>query len=292
MTPDIESISNSGSNANVSPDPSANAGGDTNTDTGPRRAIELDVTVDAPAAAVYAALTDPAQLASWFPPVASGSSAVGGKLLISWGPALEWTTTVVTAEPNRHIRWVDDPSSPLAVDWWIEARGGKTLVRLVHSGWSADAGWDEQYDATSAGWQYFLFNLRHYLERHRGTRRVLVSARRPTTLPRAEVWDRLLGAAGFALNARDRSDVREDGRVLLQLGNDPQRFDIAHSVEPTHLWGTLPGLSDALLFVEMEPGNPGYNCGIWLSTYGLNAERTAVLQQALSAMAERVIPAE
>lgn len=254
-----------------------------------RRAIELHIAIDAPAAAVWEALTDPAQLANWFPPISSGSSAVGEKLLISWGPSMEWTTTVVAAEPNRHLRWVDDPSQPMAVDWSIEGRAGKTVVRLVHSGWSADASWDEQFDATNMGWRFFLFNLRHYLERHRGIHRTMVSERRPTTMPRVELWGRLMGPPGFAVNATAR--LRDGVGVRLQLGDDPQHLDIVHCTEPTHLWGTLPGLSDAVLFVEMEPGNPGYHCGVWLSVYGLADDRVTALREALKTLADTVFTA-
>jgi uncharacterized protein YndB with AHSA1/START domain len=257
-------------------------------ETQTRRSIDLKVSIDAPTAAVWDALTDPAQLANWFPPISSGSSAVGGKLLISWGPSMEWTTTVVAAEPNRHVRWVDDPSQPLAVDWTIDGRGGKTVVRLVHSGWSAESTWDDQFDATNAGWSYFLFNLRHYLERHRGVRRAMVSERRPTTMSHAALWERLTGPEGFAVSAVGHAKVRAGDRARIQLGRDPQRLDIAHCVAPKHLWGTLPGLSDAVLFIEMEPGNPGYHCGVWISTYGLSEERVKELREATAEIVEHI----
>jgi uncharacterized protein YndB with AHSA1/START domain len=254
-----------------------------------RRSIELNVSVDVPASAVWAALTDPKELSNWFAPTVSGSSEVGKTLCISWGSPIEWTTTVATADPNRHVRWVDDPSQPLAVDWSIEGRGGKTLLRLVHSGWSTEASWDEQYDATIAGWRYFLFNLRHYLQRHRGTRRTMISTRLPSTIPRAALWDRLMGPDGFALGVRDHAALREGDHVRLQLGADPQRLEIVHYAAPTHLWGTLPGLSDALLMIEMEPGVTEYHCGIWLSTYGLNGERLQSLRDAMATLTDRVV---
>jgi uncharacterized protein YndB with AHSA1/START domain len=252
-----------------------------------RRTIDLQVAIDAPAAAAYEALTDPEQLANWFPPIASGSSAVGGTLLISWGPSMQWHTTVVAAEPNRRVRWVDDPSRPLAVDWSIEGRGGKTVVRLVHSGWSAESSWDDQFDATNAGWRYYLFNLRHYLERHRGERRVMVSERRAVTLPHAALWKRLVGPEGFAIGAPS-AKLGDGDRVRIQLGRDGQRLDIVHCAPPKLLWGTLPGLSDAVLFIEMEPGSPGYHCGIWISTYGLSLDRVTHLREAVTEIVNHV----
>src|SRR5581483_3380801 len=70
-------------------------------------------------------------------------------------------------------------------------RKGKTVVRLVNSGFSMDAEWDDQYSATEAGWKYFLFNLKHYLERHAGTPRVQLSERRKSEQPRSEMWSRI-----------------------------------------------------------------------------------------------------
>jgi uncharacterized protein YndB with AHSA1/START domain len=254
----------------------------------PTRSIQLEVTVGATADAVWSALTDPAELARWFPPMAKGSSGVGEKLLISWGPGMEWWTTVTVAEPGHHVQWVDDPAQPLVVDWRITGAGGTTSVRLVHAGWSASSDWDEQYDATKAGWTYFLFNLRHYLERHRGTPRRMVCARRPTRMSRTAAWERLMGPEGFAMADADRARLRSGARAALHLGDEALPLEVAHCASPTHLWGRLPALNNGLLFVEMECGHDEYHCGLWLSAYGLAAERTATLDSALSALADRV----
>jgi uncharacterized protein YndB with AHSA1/START domain len=257
----------------------------------PTRSIQLEVTVRAPADAVWSALTDPVELARWFPPVANGSSGVGEKLLISWGPGMEWSTTVTAAEPGHHVQWMDDPGQPLAVDWRITGEGGTTTVRLVHAGWNASSDWDEQYDATKAGWTYFLFNLRHYLERHRGVPRRMVSARRPTEMSRAAAWERLMGPEGFAIGDAERARMRSGGRATVRVADEPSPLEIVHCAPPTHLWGRLPALADGLLFVEMECGPERYHCGLWLSTYGLADDHTASLDRGLSALADRVFGA-
>ena len=60
------------------------------------------------------------------------------------------------------------------------------MVRLVQSGLSADANWDEMYDALVDGWTYFLFNLAFYLARHRGKPRGMVWKRAATVKVRAQ----------------------------------------------------------------------------------------------------------
>jgi hypothetical protein len=48
--------------------------------------------------------------------------------------------------------------------------------------------------------------------------------------------------------------------------------------------GTVKELNDGLLFIELEAGNKGWHCGVWLSVYGaepnveeLERELSAVL---------------
>jgi uncharacterized protein YndB with AHSA1/START domain len=268
-------------------------------DQQPTRAMAFEIELPVPPDVVWNALTNPTELSRWFPPVVTGTAGVGHAFTFSWGPGMEWTSTAIVWEPGRHLRWVDDPAAyeaaersggvlPLAVDWSIKGRGGQTIVRLVHSGWGASSEWDDQYDATEAGWRFFLFNLRHYLTRHRGTPRTMISARRPATIARPALWDRLLGPEGLA--TRDaRIDTLEAGqRVALNLGSATQPLDVVECTAPRSLWGTLPGLSDALLFIEMEPGER-YHCGIWLSTYGVSPSVNLEIGRAVTALADRVL---
>ncbi len=71
----------------------------------------------------------------------------------------------------------DDYFCQIAVDYHLEAAGGQTVLRLVHTGFSTDASWDKQYDGTVRGWAFELRGLEHYLERHRYTKREVVHAK-------------------------------------------------------------------------------------------------------------------
>ena len=71
-------------------------------------------------------------------------------------------------------------------------------LRLVHSGFSSDAGWDHQYDGTVRGWDFELRSLKHYLEHHRGTTRRVVHAKRVINdMELADGWARLMSRDGF-----------------------------------------------------------------------------------------------
>jgi uncharacterized protein YndB with AHSA1/START domain len=260
------------------------------TDIPATRDITIEIEIDAPQAAAWRALTTPEELARWFPPISSGSGdVVGEKLLISWGEQMEWWTTIAAVDPGQHVRWLDDPAEyakfaagesdkpVLATDWYVEARGGRTIVRIVNSGFDASSTWDDRYNAIGAGWRYFLFNLKHYLERHAGTPRTLVWERRKSPVSRDALWSRLMGADGFAL-----------GESSITLGGNTHAATVDLMNAPTHLWVRIPSLNDALLFVESELGKKeSFRCGLWLSTYGLPEAQVYGLREHLRALADR-----
>src|SRR3974390_3186152 len=81
------------------------------------RTIEMEVRIRAPREAVWSALTEPFQLAQWFPPVAGGKPGLGEELTFSWGPELQWRTRVVAWEPGRHLLWRGEGGTPPAPSW-------------------------------------------------------------------------------------------------------------------------------------------------------------------------------
>ena len=264
-------------------------------DPGPetRPPLEVEVEVDAPPDVVWRALTDAEELRRWFPLDARVTPGEGGRVWISWGPGMEGEAPIHAWDPPRRFGWTEGQEGQpvrIAVDFHLEGRGGRTVVRLVQSGFGASADWDEYYDAVEGGWTYFLFNLRWYLERHRGTPRDLVWVRRPTTLPVPEAWERVLGGGGLGI-LRDGNAPAAGERYRLALpGEAPLGGEVAYLRAPRNFAGTLPGLDDALLFVEMEAGGERWHCGVWLSTYGLDDERVAGLQRALESAVEAALP--
>lgn len=263
------------------------------------RTIEVEVRIEAPVEAVWKALTDASELSRWFPPVAEGKPGLGEPLLLSWGPEMQWHTTVAAWEPGKHLLWRDTsspefpgttqpPAAPMAVDWTLEAAaGGQVVVRLVQSGFGEGQAWDDFYDGTDRGWRFYLFALRHYLQTHRGVKRDMVSVRRPARGGPAMAWKRLWSQDGFS-PAPSESHWKAGQPFELQLGTERLRGTVAVVEQPHVFWGTLDALDAATLLVEMEPGRDLIHCGIWLSTYGLPAKRVEALQEGLTATADRV----
>jgi uncharacterized protein YndB with AHSA1/START domain len=258
------------------------------------RALEMEVTIDAPIEAVWKAFSEADEMTRWFAPAASIDGGEGGRLWISWGPAAEGEAKIEVWEPNRRIAWRESgppdasgEATSMLVDFEIEGKGGSTVVRLVHSGFGDSADWDQMYDAMESGWAYFLFNLAFYLVRHRGSVRRMISARRGTTEAVADVWRRLLGRAGMNVDG-----IAPGEKHSLKLGNgieQPGQVKIVRELRS--FAATLETLNDGLIFVEMEGGSPAWHCGVWISLYDVSDERAAVVQDALTTLMDEVFAA-
>jgi len=113
----------------------------TGTGTGAARELRAEAVVDAPAAHVWALLTDFAQMASWSPetvrmvPLKPGGLRVGQWYLgINRRKAVVWPTRSVVAEvlPGRRLVW-DTPSSGARWIWEFEPDpGDPRRTRVVH----------------------------------------------------------------------------------------------------------------------------------------------------------------
>ncbi len=254
------------------------------------RKIEIERTVDAAPEEVFRILTDPEEVSRWFPLAAEIDPKVGGRVWLSWGPGVEGEAPIHVCEPPRRFGWTerygeDDAGRPveLAIDFHVETRDGVTVVRLVQSGFTASAEWDEMYDALQDGWTYFMFNLEHYIRHHRGTPRTMAWRRARTELDRDEVWHRLLESGLVQLD--DADGATASGATFSAGLDETYRGEIVSARPGRHFAGILPELDQGLLFVEVE----GRHVGFWLSTYGADADRLATLQAALDERVEATV---
>ena len=135
------------------------------TTTKDTRTIEIEIPVDAPPEAVWKALTDPDELARWFPLEARVEPGEGGSIAVSWGPEIQGLHRIRVWEPEKRLQttWFEptemfgtpppraggswdqliredgESATRLVVDYYLEGREGGTLLRMVHSGFSRDA---------------------------------------------------------------------------------------------------------------------------------------------------------
>jgi uncharacterized protein YndB with AHSA1/START domain len=219
--------------------------------------VIAEVSIAADADAVWRAVSEGEELKRWFPVDARVTPGVGGSVWQSFGDGMDWEVPIEIWEPRRHLRTVDPPPSKLAVDYFIEAKGGETVMRIVHSGFAADA-WDDEMENLNSGWRTFAENLKHYLERHRGEPRTFAKFRHPPVqLPRSEVFPRMLSALGVTL-------VGEGERFTGSLFEGVARVSKA----PVNFSGPLTNYGDGFLMIEIEPGREQCRPAVWVSLYG------------------------
>jgi uncharacterized protein YndB with AHSA1/START domain len=257
------------------------------------RSIVMSVDVRAPLEAVWQALSTAEGMMNWFPPHAIVKPGPGGSITMAWEPGEEWEAPIVTWEPNARLGVASDMPAKdggvvrLVVDYHLEAHGGAVTVRLVHSGFDESDSWDDFIDGLTAGWSYFLYNLRHALERHPGTRRVMISARPRLHAGIDEGRQLVFGRNGFDVQP-DVTTLAPGAECTLRLGEERLRARVAVTRLPRAIAFVLPDLSDALLFVEREGLKADHRVGIWLSLYGVDPERAAALRPVVEALGQQI----
>jgi len=161
------------------------------------RDIELEIEIAADAAAVWEALSTAEGIMSWFAPIARVEPGAGGTTYIKWGEGMEGSQRIEIWEPDRHLRIVGDrpaPAPPSVVDYFIEGRGGNTVMRLVQSGFGESASFDDEYNSTRAAWAVFLQMMKHSVERGVAACRN-VSVFRILSDPPDAAWEKLMTIA-------------------------------------------------------------------------------------------------
>jgi uncharacterized protein YndB with AHSA1/START domain len=229
--------------------------------------LSVETTVAADAETVWRALTEAEHLSRWFPPEAKVTPGKGGAIWLSWGEGAGWEAPIEIWEPNQHLRTVDPPPGKIAVDYFIESKsGGETVLRIVQTGFGADAWDDETEETTKYGWTAFLANLRLYLLRHHGEPRKMVSFRHPAVaLSRDEAFRRMLAVFGFDPAAELHAGQRY---AVTTTAGDRLAGVVEVFGRPINLSAIVENLGDAFLTIEIEPGRERCRPAFWLSLYG------------------------
>ena len=253
------------------------------------RSHEHELNIDASPETVWKAITSTEELVNWFPLQADVKPGAGGNLTYIWPPDMTGICRIEEWEPPRHLRtsWMEPASPegstgterrPLAVDWFIEGKGGRTVLRLVHSGFGPDAKWDEDFEGTRRGWTFELGSLKHYLERHAGQKRRVFRVRRPVKTGASQVWERFTGPDGIIREGKlDSLGVGDNYRIVL-AGGDEVKGVVRMNMPPDEFAGTVENHNNGLMRFGFE------NCGgrpeahIWLSTWGVPAAEVDALE--------------
>jgi len=242
------------------------------------RTVEKTIEINAPADAVWKALTEGEEVARWFSLEARVTPGVGGDILWSWGDGMDWPSKIEIWEPNRHLRATYEkppgvaagplPPQRLVMDFYLETRAGKTVLRVVHAGFGATADWDNEYEGVGRGWAVELQALRFYLENHRGTPRSVAYVRQPITVSVKEAWKRLMSPQ--ALLREGSLDSLKEGdryRVTAATG-DTFEGSVMVLNPPRDFTASAENLNNSLFRILLDDCGVGSQAVVWLSAYG------------------------
>jgi uncharacterized protein YndB with AHSA1/START domain len=258
-------------------------------DTPPRT---VGATIELPASPddVWRAITDASEIEQWFCFHAEIEPRVGGVARHRWSDEFDWNYRVEAWEPGRRLRMVSrqersDGPALLALEWLLEARGGSTVLRVVHSGFGHGADWDEEVNGTNRGWYGELRNLRHYLGRHRGARRSVAWVLGRSAGRSAEAfWPTVMGRDGFvAEGAVDGLAEGDHYRIRAATGEMFEGTVLMHA-RPTDFAGTVATLDDGLVRYGWE----GPFITLWLATWNGDEAALDRFAEEWSARVERL----
>lgn len=225
------------------------------------RDIEMSIDLAATPEQVWHAISEAEEIAKWFAPEVRITRTPEPRIFVSWGEGMAVEEPIVLFEPGKRIRIRFGENvreqAPLWVDWMIDGRGGKTTLRLLHSGFSTHADDDEELDSTKRGWRIFLQNLAHYLERHAGQPCV----QRPFVLrveaDRDEVWRHIVSARGLDRDGT-LGAVSPGATYALTTASGRTLSGVVQIMEPARdLALTIADLDDSLLRVSLERTKDG-----------------------------------
>lgn len=276
------------------------------------RSIEKQVEINAPVEAVWKTLTDTMELTNWFP-LEAGENP-DGTLWIGWRDEFKFSSRVAAREENKFLRTVplqsiaekpsgDQPAitnedftdaalsqDESATEFHLQSLSKSTNLRLVQTGISADAEWDELYDGIQRGWDFQLFCLKLYLEKHAGTKRHVAYVRvLRDKLSREKAWDRLTGPDFLACDGQivglQPGDVYSfktsigdlfEGKVVFM--NPPKDFAV-----------TVKNLNDGLLRVQLDELFGYRDLTFFLSTYGIQKTQVDALEQRIRSLFQNLL---
>ncbi|HYL75079.1 MAG TPA: SRPBCC domain-containing protein [Bryobacteraceae bacterium] len=242
-------------------------------------AHETSVEIDAPIEEVWKALTEAKDIARWFAPNMTVEPGAGGEMVADWGPGIVWKNAIEVWEPNRHLRLVEtrdhfisaspaeDKMEPcrLLQDYYLEAKGGKTVLRMVHSGFGTSSNWIQEYEGTRDGWAVCFLRLKTLLERHKND----------------TVHNLMLTALCYGMDY-----VKAMAEIVAAL---PKAFEITLRGKYS-ISGFIRDVNDSILSVSVQPSSMGTVAYLELMLYGLPDEKAKAIENEWRAKLSQIFP--
>lgn len=127
------------------------------------------LTIDAPRAAVYMALTEQAGLAGWWTTETVAEPTVGSIASFTFGDRYHDTMRIEVLEPDTRVEWICLEGDPEWVGttfvFDLEEHQSSTVVRFIHGGWREMT---DFFAHCNYHWGFYMRSLKSYCETGRG----------------------------------------------------------------------------------------------------------------------------
>lgn len=223
---------------------------------------------------VWEAWAKPEIIAGWFADRAYGTPEKGSTIThVFEAFGLELPYQVVEAIPGETIVFdgIGPGGRPFRQEIHIHKRGGRTVLELVHSGFDAEASWDDEFEGIDSGWQLALAVLRHYLETYFGRAKKTWLTMRPAPLDLGRANDLFRSREGLAAWLTDgNGEVGEVGDAValsLRDGRHLGGLVLAWSGREVALsWPEIDGVLELKAFTSPAGTMVGLRAFSWADT--------------------------
>jgi uncharacterized protein YndB with AHSA1/START domain len=135
-------------------------------------AIHHLLTIQAPPDAVFAAITTPQGLNSWWTKESAGQAVLGQDYRFYFGEGYDWQAKVIDVEKNQRISW---EMTQADADWegtilefvLTTKEENRTILRFSHRNWDT---LNDHFKQCSFHWAIYLNDMRHYLQQAESNR--------------------------------------------------------------------------------------------------------------------------
>ncbi len=233
------------------------------------RKFELEIDLKQTPARVWRALSEAEELARWFPMSAAVEPRVGGRYRLDWKEPWKFAHEIEAWEPGKRLRLLDaktdQAGNPVThvIDFQLENHAGGTRLRLVHSGFSQDAEWDEEFDGISRGWDFELYLLRHYLDHHDGKDRAYALIIQDTGLDQEEMARRMFSGDVLRFTKPLAGAKRGDAYGLQSLFGEDFSGRVVTNRLAADFAGVVDNLDRGIFRYETYSGNIFFALMTW-----------------------------
>jgi uncharacterized protein YndB with AHSA1/START domain len=128
--------------------------------------IKHQISIDAAAKEVYAALASQAGLRSWWTADAKSDGKVGGKAEFGFERRrVVFHMKIERLVPGKLVVWSCRSDyaawNGTRLTWRLAREGGATVLRFTHSGWTSSG---DSYRTCNTTWGALMYRLKDYLE--------------------------------------------------------------------------------------------------------------------------------